>query len=140
MQIEDVMTDATCCHERDSARQAARLMKDRSIGFVPICNGDDEPIGAVTDRDIAIRIVAEGRSPDEKAATIMSHEVVSCRRGDDIRVAERLMREHQVSRVMVCDDDGSLVGVISLKEVAELEGEQASRTFQDVKRDQPTAH
>jgi CBS domain-containing protein len=116
-------------------------MRDESIGFVPICDRGGKPLGAVTDRDLAIRVLAEGRPPSEKLQGFTTQEVVSCRVGDDVSRAQRLMEERQVSRIMVCDDAGKLVGVLSLQDIVEEEGaEAAGRTLSGVKSDQPTAH
>jgi CBS domain-containing protein len=141
MRVEDVMSTAKCCKESDSVIECARLMRDDSIGFVPVCDRDGKPIGAVTDRDLVIRVLADGRSTDEKISSCMTRDVISCRIGDDVKDAERRMREHRKSRVMVCDEQGKLAGVISLHDLAELErDEEAGETLQQVKSDQPTAH
>lgn len=141
MRVEELMSPAKCCHEGDTVRDVARLMKAESIGFVPICNAKDAPVGALTDRDLAIRVLAEGRSADEKAEACMTRDVVGCRIGDDLRDAERLMRDERKSRVMVCDEQGRLQGVISLADVAEVASEEdAGQTLQEVKSDQPAAH
>ena len=140
MRVEEVMSEAECCHAGDSIRDAARLMKEENVGFVPICNANEEAIGALTDRDIAIRVVADGRSPDEPVETAMTRDVIACRIGDDLKDAERLMRDHRTSRVMICDEGGKLRGVISLQDVAEGESEHAvGETVRDVKSDQPPA-
>jgi CBS domain-containing protein len=141
MRVEELMSTAKCCNEGDSVLECAKLMKTESIGFVPICNDDGEPIGAVTDRDLCIRVLAEGRSADENLKAFMTRDVVACRIGDDVNDAEQLMREHRRSRVMVCDEDGKLVGVISLADIADAESERSvGETLQEVKSDQPTAH
>jgi CBS domain-containing protein len=142
MRVEDVMSSAKCCRESDTVIECARLMRDESIGFVPICNDAGEPIGAVTDRDLAIRVLADGRSPDEEISAFMTRGVVSCGVGDDVSDAEQLMRDHRKSRIMVCDEQGKLCGVVSLQDVAELESEESvGETHQEVKSDQPpTAH
>jgi CBS domain-containing protein len=140
MQVDELMTDATCCSERTTVRQCAELMRDASIGFVPICNDTGAPIGAVTDRDLTIRVLADGRTGEEPLSAFMNTEVVSCRVGDDVEEATRLMREHRVSRIMVCDQDGRLRGVISLADLAEAASEEeAGETLQEVKSDQPPA-
>jgi CBS domain-containing protein len=137
------MSEAKCCGESDSVIDCAKLMRDESIGFVPICK-EDKPIGAVTDRDLAIRVLAEGRSANEPISAFMTRDVISCKPGDDAEEVGRLMREHRRSRVMVCDDSGKLVGVVSLQDIAETESEEeAGETLQQVKSgpaDQPTAH
>jgi CBS domain-containing protein len=144
MRVEELMSDAKCCKETDSVIECAKLMRDESIGFVPICDKDMKPIGAVTDRDLTIRVLAEGRSADEKIGQFMTRDVISCRTSDESHEIARLMREHKKSRVMVCDDQGKLVGVVSLQDIAESESEEeAGETLQQVKSgepDQPTAH
>ncbi len=140
MRVEELMSKATGCRQGDSVRDCARLMKEQSIGFVPICNDAGEPVGAVTDRDLAIRVLAEGRSADERIDGFMTRDVIGCRTGDDIRDAERLMRDARRSRIMVCDAGGKLQGVISLADIADVEsGEAAGETLQQVKSDQPPA-
>jgi CBS domain-containing protein len=140
MRVEEVMSEATGCEENDSVRQCAKLMKDEDIGFVPVCDAQGAPIGAVTDRDLAIRVLAEGRSADEKVSAIMTRNVVGCRVGDDVEKAMELMRNERTQRVMVCDDQGKLKGVISLQDLAEeTEEEQVGETVQEVKSDTPPA-
>ena len=141
MRVEELMNDAQCCREGDSVRDCARVMKEEDIGFVPICNASGVPVGAVTDRDLAIRILGEGRTADEMITSVMTRDVVSCRIGDDVRDAERLMREHRTSRVMICDAKGKLQGVISLVDLIDVEtDEEAGETLHEVKSDQPSAH
>jgi signal-transduction protein with cAMP-binding, CBS, and nucleotidyltransferase domain len=142
MRVEEVMSEASCCRQGATVKECARLMKEENIGFVPICNQADEPVGAVTDRDLAIRVLAEGRSADDAIDAFMTRDVMSCRVGDDIRSAEQLMRDGRRSRVMVCDASGKLKGVISLADIAEATSEEAAgATLQQVKSDdQPAAH
>jgi CBS domain-containing protein len=143
MRVQELMSEAKCCGESDSVIDCAKLVRDESIGFVPICK-DDEPIGAVTDRDLAIRVLAEGRSANEPISAFMTRDVISCKAGDDAEEVARLMREHRKSRVMVCDDSGKLVGVVSLQDIAETESEEeAGEVLQQVKggpADHPAAH
>ena len=119
-------------------RDCANVMKEADIGFVPICDDRGVPIGAVTDRDLAVRVLADGRSPDVPASTVMSRDVVGCRLGDDVERAIQLMRSERKSRVMVCDGQGRLKGVISLQDLAEYQTEEESgETLQEVKSDAP---
>jgi signal-transduction protein with cAMP-binding, CBS, and nucleotidyltransferase domain len=139
--VDELMSTAKCCRESDSVRDVAQLMRDESIGFVPICDQEGKPVGTITDRDLAIRVLAEGRSADEKVGACMTREVVSCKLGDDAHEAERLMREKRKSRIIICDEAGKVKGVISLADIVEAESEQAAgKTLQEVKSDQPTAH
>jgi CBS domain-containing protein len=141
MRVSEVMSSAKCCSPDDTVRDCARLMKEENIGFLPVCDAAGKPVGAITDRDLAIRVLAEGRPASEKIQPFITKDIVECRLDDDISDAQHLMEEQQVSRVMVCDESGKLAGVISLHDLAEAEGEEsAGRTLTGVKSDQPTAH
>jgi signal-transduction protein with cAMP-binding, CBS, and nucleotidyltransferase domain len=141
MRVEELMSVVKWCKQGDSVRDCARLMKEESLGFVPICDDAGTPFGVVTDRDLAIRVLAEGRSADDPIERFMTHDTIACRLGDDLRDAERLMRERRTSRVMVCDEDGKVRGVISLADIAGVaEDEEIGETVQQVKSDQPAAH
>jgi CBS domain-containing protein len=133
MRVDSIMKQPQACSDTDTAADCAKLMKERNIGFVPICNAAGEPVGAITDRDLAIRVLAERRSPDTKLGNVMTRDVVCCRIGDDLSAAEQLMRDHHKSRMMVCEQSGKLAGVISLSDVVEFEeDETATKTFRDV--------
>ncbi len=138
MRVEELMSEATCCGENDSVRDCANVMKEADIGFLPICDARGAPIGAITDRDLAIRVLAGGRSYDEPVSGFMSRDVVGCRVGDDVQRAIELMRNERKSRVMVCDPQGKLQGVISLQDLAEYQSEEETgETLQEVKSDTP---
>lgn len=142
MRAEEIMSEAECCREGDSVQDCARMMKESNIGFVPICDEAGKPVGAVTDRDLAVRVLAEGRPATERISAVATRDVVACRTGDDVREVERLMRSHRISRIMVCADDGTLEGVVSLADIADVASDEAAgETLQEVKSDQPpTAH
>lgn len=106
---------------RDDVRAAARKMRDANVGFLPVVDEHRKVHGVLTDRDIALRCVAEDVSPDTRVSDLMTHQVVACRANEDIRKAEELMARHQKSRVLCLDDDGRLVGVISLSDIAQVE-------------------
>jgi CBS domain-containing protein len=106
---------------RDTAMSAARRMRDENIGFLPVCDDDGIALGTLTDRDIAVRLVADDRPASVLAEVLMTREVVACRPDDDIEEAEKLMAAHCKSRVMCVDDRGRLVGVISLSDIAQYD-------------------
>ena len=109
---------------------AARTMRDRGVGFLPVCNEAGEAVGTITDRDIALRVLADGRSPDTtRVGDVMTSEILSCSPDDDIAIAEDLMREFQVSRVMCTDGQRHAVGVISLSDVANADQDGAGEVF-----------
>jgi CBS domain-containing protein len=125
----------------DSVREIARRMRDVNVGFVPICDADGRPLGALTDRDIAIRVCAEDRPPaGVRAGDVMTRETVTCRDTDDVETAERLMAEHHKSRVMIVNDQGRLVGVISLSDVAEQDERRAVETLRRVSEREARVH
>lgn len=122
MQCSTLMkTDVECCSIDQTVETAARRMAERGIGFVPVCFGR-KVIGTLTDRDIVIRVVAQGLLPSEvKVSDVFSREVVSCSPDDELIVAEALMSKHKKSRIICLDRDDALAGVISLSDVARVE-------------------
>jgi CBS domain-containing protein len=119
MKLKEIMTrDVEVVHPDDSLLMAARKMRDNDIGFLPVCDGD-RLIGVLSDRDLAIRAVAEGRDPD----TIIGRDLVTspvmyCYEDQDINEAAQLMRDNQIRRLVVLNRSKRLVGVVSLGDVA----------------------
>jgi len=87
-------------------------MRDEDVGSVPVVEGD-RLVGMVTDRDIALRVVAEGRGLDTTVADVASRAVVAIDPQQEVEEAMRLMAEHQLRRLPVCEEDGRLVGVVA---------------------------
>src|SRR5438093_13036996 len=102
MRCEDIMKrDVECVDPTQSVQEAARRMRDANIGFLPVCDSSKKVLGAITDLDIAIRIVAEGRPPTTAAADVMTPGVVSCRPDDDVTDAEQPTGDRKKSRMIV---------------------------------------
>ncbi len=122
MTCKDLMTpDPACCVPQDTVVTAAMMMKSHDIGSVPVVSDRDyrKVIGMITDRDIAIRVVAEQRDYySARVEEIMTSEVVTCKQDDDYDEVTRAMREHQLHRVPVVDSNKRLVGIVSLADVA----------------------
>jgi len=118
--IQEVMTSNPCSIDADKpVSYAAKMMKDEDVGFAPIVEGD-KLIGAVTDRDIAMKVVAEGRDPQSTTVReIASTNLVTIDPRQDLDDALRLMASSQVRRLPVVEEDGRLVGVVAQKDVAE---------------------
>ncbi|MCO5164745.1 MAG: CBS domain-containing protein [Planctomycetes bacterium] len=123
-----------CVRPQDSIHEAARLMRDKGIGFLPVCDEEEKVLGTITDRDIVIRAVADNRPLQSTTCEdIMSREVVCCRPDDDLSDCEDAMASRRKSRIMICDDDGRLVGVISLSDIAQHErSRKTGKTLQKV--------
>ena len=134
MLCRDVMKgDVLCATAQTTVAQAAAVMRDELIGFLPICDEDGGVIGTITDRDIAVRVVAEHLSPDESVAMFMTPNVVACRSDDDLSIAQDMMGEMQVSRIVCVDQQGKLAGVISLSDIAQVgDGADATATLRSV--------
>ena len=117
--IKDVMTSNPCTIDADkSVAYAAKMMKDEDVGLAPIVEGD-KLIGMLTDRDIAMRVVAEGRDPDQVTVReVASTHVVTVDPQQDLDEALRIMAKHQVRRLPVVEEDGRLVGVVAQADVA----------------------
>ena len=118
----DVMTrDPISAHPEDTVAQVARLMKQKDIGPVPIVskNNGRNLMGIVTDRDLAIHVVAEGRDPKTTLVRdVMTTDVVTCSADDDIELALDAMSTNQLRRIPVVDDDNMLVGIIAQADIA----------------------
>jgi CBS domain-containing protein len=134
MRCETIMKrDVECITPQETVQDAARLMRDDRIGFLPVCDDSRKVLGTVTDRDLAMRVLAEGRAPSTRVEAVLTREVVACRPDEDLRHAEELMGRHQKSRIMCVDEQGRLVGVISLSDIAQKEkGTRASQTLREV--------
>jgi CBS domain-containing protein len=117
--IRDVMTSNPCTIDADkSVAYAAKMMRDEDVGLAPIVEGD-KLIGMLTDRDIAIRVVADGKDPDQvKVREVASKQVVTIDPQQDLDEALRIMAKHQVRRLPVVEEDGKLVGVVAQADVA----------------------
>jgi CBS domain-containing protein len=117
--IRDVMTGSPrTIDSAGSAVDAARLMRDEDVGLIPIVESD-RLVGTVTDRDIAVRLVAEGKSPEStRVADIASRELVTIDPDQDVDEAMRLMSKHQVRRLPVVEEDGKFVGIVAQADIA----------------------
>lgn len=117
--IRDVMTsEPRTIDAGQSVAYAAKMMRDEDVGLAPIVE-DDKLIGMLTDRDIAIRVVAEGRNPDEVTVReVASRQVVTVDPQQDLDEALRIMAKHQVRRLPVVEEDGRLVGIVAQADVA----------------------
>jgi CBS domain-containing protein len=118
-QIRELMTvKPRTVKAGDSVVEAAKLMRGEDAGLAPIVDGD-RLVGVVTDRDIAIRVVAEGRDPQStKVEEVASQNVVTIDPQQELDEALRLMAQHQLRRLPVVEEDGKLVGIVAQADVA----------------------
>ena len=118
MKVSDVMTrDVKTVSPDQSAREAASFMLQADAGAIPVTDGD-RLIGMITDRDIAVRGIAEGRGPDTPVRELMTEEIISVRIDDDCDDVASRMSEEQVRRLPVVDENDRLCGIVSLGDLA----------------------
>jgi len=122
MKCKEIMTkDPVCCLPDDEVQKAAKLMKDEDVGVIPIIEDEDTKtlLGIVTDRDLALRVVAEGRDgASTRIKDVMTAGAISCRPDDDLQKAVDAMQENQVRRIPVVDNNKKIVGIIAQADVA----------------------
>jgi CBS domain-containing protein len=108
--VEEIRSDATIS-------QAARMMQMSDIGVLPIMK-DGDVVGVLTDRDIAIRVVAEGLDPQETSVSeVMSSEIICCSEDSSMEDAATLMEENQVHRLLVLSGANRVSGIISIADI-----------------------
>lgn len=138
VEVGQIMTrEVQACEETDDAREASRRMSDRNIGCVLILDNADHVVGIVTDRDITCRLVAAGLSFETPLRDIMSEPVHCCRPDDDIADVAIMMKEYRVRRLGVVDEDGCVVGIVALGDMARnlhglWKGHQLAATLEGV--------
>jgi CBS domain-containing protein len=121
--VDAVMTPMPdCCTLDDGAVEVARLMLQRDVGVVPIVESQETRrlVGVITDRDLVLRIMAEGIDPNEVVGMrdVMSEPVVTCSGKDDLPTVESLMKQHRLNRIIVVDEQQSVVGVVATADLA----------------------
>ena len=134
MHCRDIMTrPVRSIRDTEGVIAAARLMEKENIGFVPVCAEPGRVVGILTDRDIALRLVAAGRDAAKtQVSEVMTREVISCRTTDEVQEASRLMARTKKSRLLVIGPEGKPEGVISLADLARIEEPSVARTIREV--------
>jgi CBS domain-containing protein len=120
MKINEVMTrHVACARPSDSVVDAAQRMKKFDVGSLPVCGDGQRVLGMITDRDIVLRGVTGRRDLHEtKVQEIMTPDVEFCFEDQPVELAARQMRQKQIRRLVVLDDDHRLVGIVSLGDLA----------------------
>ena len=117
--VQQAMTsNPTAITPDTTAQEAARLLKTENIGALPIVE-DGRLTAVVTDRDLAVRVLAEGRGAETPVREVASQDLVTIDPQQNLDEAARLMAEHQVRRLPVVEEDGRLVGILAQKDLAE---------------------
>ena len=121
MLCRDLMTSTPhTCNPSDRVSECARIMLRHDVGFVPVVGDDGRLRGVVTDRDLAVRVLAMARGGDVPVSDVMTLRLVECDPDEDVRVAERRMEDARVSRIVVVTDR-RCIGVISWTDIVRVE-------------------
>jgi CBS domain-containing protein len=133
MQVQQIMShDVHLADPNMTIRDAARAMRADNIGSLPV-GENDRLIGMVTDRDIAMRAVAEGRAPGTTTVReVMSEGIRYCFDDDDAKDAAKLMAKHQIRRLPVINHDKRLVGVLALADLGRSDGGSAQGALKGI--------
>jgi CBS domain-containing protein len=138
MKIQDIMTREPSFVTPDATvREAALLMKKEDVGIVPVVDGERERqlLGVVTDRDIAVRCIAEGRDGTCRVRDVMtSDDIATCTESDDVDDVMNTMGSEKVRRIPIVDERGSLVGIVSQADIARKASDdsKAQRTIEEI--------
>jgi CBS domain-containing protein len=121
MKAREIMTtNPESVTPSDSVQSAARIMRDSDVGIVPVV--DDQQSrrlrGVITDRDITVRCVAEGRDGNCRVSDLMSNDLVTARPDDDVGQIMDRMKSEQIRRVPIVDDNNCLVGIVAQADLA----------------------
>jgi CBS domain-containing protein len=135
MKANDIMTkDPSVVTPETTAQEAARLMQSEDVGILPVVDaqGSRRLVGVITDRDIALRVVAEGRS-SAQVRDAMSPNVLTARTDDDVKEVMAKMAREQVRRIPIVDDSGMIVGIVAQADIVlEAEDGEAQRTIEQI--------
>lgn len=133
MRVSDAMTrEVRVASPGQSIREVAKIMAEIDAGAMPV-GDNDRLVGMITDRDIAIRAVAEGKGPDTPVREVMSTEtVLYCYEDEELDHVAKNMSEQQVRRLPVVNRDKRLVGIVSLGNLAQTEGRAANKAVKGV--------
>lgn len=120
MQVRELMTSSPVFATRQtSLEEVAKAMRDSDVGALPVVNDQKKPVGIITDRDITMRILARGENPlDFDAKAAMTDAVVTIRDGAGVEDAVQLMEDEKVRRLIVVDNNGIVLGILSQADIA----------------------
>ena len=133
MKIREIMTtNVECVPPETGVPELAKKMKSLDVGFIPVCE-NDRLLGTVTDRDIVLRCLGEGKDAGScKVSDIMSSDVFWCFEDQDLEEVAEKMREKDVRRMLILNKGKRLVGVVSIGDIAKVEEKETGKTLKDI--------
>jgi CBS domain-containing protein len=121
VKVKDMMSSSVqWVQTSDTIQKAAQIMQSLNVGSVPVCE-NKRVVGICTDRDIALKAVAQGKPASTPVTDCMSAQVVTCTPETDAHEAADLMARHQIRRLPVCDNSGNLVGMCAIGDLATVD-------------------
>jgi len=141
MNVSEVMTaQVVTATPRTTIAQVARTMAEIESGVVPVTD-EGKVVGLITDRDIVIRVVAEGLGLDTPLSEVMSTDVETCREDDNVADATARMGSKQIRRLVVLNEQGRLAGILSLGDIAgDYGAKQVGKTLEEISENTPASH
>lgn len=134
MSVRELATcPATTCPPTAGVEDAARLMTEANVGFLCVVDDEDRPVGVLTDRDIVVRAVARHRTGEATVADVMTRHPASVGEHATVTDAASVMSDHQCRRVVITDDAGRIVGVLSLDDLLRVAGDELQHVARAVR-------
>jgi len=132
----EIMTkNPACCLGSESVVDTAKLMKEQNVGSIPVVENRLTRIltGIVTDRDLALKVVAEGRDPTTmKVEDVMTYGAITCYVDDDLQMALDAMSDYQLRRIPIVDDENRILGIIAQADVATHQPEKTAAVVKEI--------
>lgn len=136
MKVKDCMCEDVCTIKPESTlREVAKIMSEKHIGCMPVCDDNNCVCGIITDRDLVLRGIACNKDINNtKVSDIMTCNVCSCKESDDITNAETKMGQKQIRRLPVCDENNKIVGILTIGDLAnkKVSQEEFCTTLEDI--------
>lgn len=136
MKVKDCMCEDVCTIKPESTlKEVAKIMSEKHIGCMPVCDNNNCVCGIITDRDLVLRGIACNKDINNtKVSDIMTCNVCSCSETDDITNAETKMGQKQIRRLPVCDENNKIVGILTIGDLAnkKVNKEELSTTLEDI--------
>lgn len=136
MKVKDCMCEDVCTIKPESTlKEVAKMMSEKHIGCMPVCDNNNCVCGIITDRDLVLRGIACNKDINNtKVSDIMTCNVCSCYETDDITNAETKMGQKQIRRLPVCDENNKIVGILTIGDLAnkKVNKEELSTTLEDI--------
>lgn len=140
MDVRNIMSaHPVCCEASSPVQDAARLMAEHDCGEIPVVDQQGVPVGTVTDRDIACRVVATGKEPRTPVREAMSTPPVTVAADASVEDCCLIMQQYQIRRVLVVDKKGACCGVVAQADVARTAPELAARLVRHISRSLPNS-